>query len=65
MQNPSIDEADQERLMGDSCSWMMDTRLVDGSNKSLFADDINLFPMGSNNISLQDGVNNNLAIIAE
>ena len=31
----------------------------------LFADDTNLFSSGSNAISLQDGVNNNLAIIAE
>ena len=31
----------------------------------LFADDTNLFSSGSNAISLQDGVNNDLAIIAE
>ena len=31
----------------------------------LFADDTNLFSSGSNSISLQDGVNNDLAIIAE
>ena len=31
----------------------------------LFADDTNLFPNGPNAISLQDGVNNDLAIIAE
>ena len=31
----------------------------------LFADDTNLFSSGSNDISLQDGVNNDLAIIAE
>ena len=30
-----------------------------------FADDTNLFSSGSNAMSLQDGVNNNLAIIAE
>ena len=31
----------------------------------LFADDTNLFPSGSNIISLQGGINNDLAIIAE
>ena len=31
----------------------------------LFADDTNLFSSGSNAIGLQDGVNNDLAIIAE
>ena len=31
----------------------------------LFADDSNLFSSGSNTISLQDGVNNDLAVIAE
>ena len=31
----------------------------------LFANDINLFPSGSNAFSLQDGVNNDLAPIAE
>ena len=31
----------------------------------LFADDTNLFSSGSNASSLQDGVNNDLAIIAE
>ena len=65
MQNPSIYEADQERLMGGSCYWMMDTWLVDGNNESIFADDTSLFSSGSNAISLQDGVNNDLAIIAE
>ena len=34
-------------------------------NRCFFADDTNLFSSGCNAISLQDGVNNDLAIIAE
>ena len=46
--------------------YINDLRIVCKSTEPvLFADDTNLFSSGSNAISLQDGVNNDLAIIAE